>query len=59
MSWWKSVAAAQLMSRLYCEISGLYPCLRLRAAKLALIRGGCYAKPYYWAPFQLYTGAIN
>jgi len=29
----------------------------LRAAKLGLIRqGGSYAKPFYWAPFQLYTG---
>jgi CHAT domain-containing protein/predicted negative regulator of RcsB-dependent stress response len=52
-------STAQLMSRLYGEIArGSTPAYALRAAKLALIGGGgAYAKPYYWAPFQLYAGA--
>jgi CHAT domain-containing protein len=51
----------ELMSRLYAEIArGDSPAEALRAAKLSLIRGGgAYAKPFYWAPFQVYTGAIN
>ncbi len=32
----------------------------LREAKLEMIRkGGSYAKPYYWAPFQLFTSALD
>jgi CHAT domain-containing protein len=28
----------------------------LREAKLALLsKGGTYAKPYYWGPFQVFT----
>ena len=51
----------ELMSRLYAEIArGSSPADALRAAKLSLIHaGGSYAKPFYWAPFQVYTGAIN
>ena len=54
-------STAQLMSGLYAEIArGSTPADALRAAKLSLVRGGgSYAKPYYWAPFQVYTGAIN
>ena len=53
-------STAQLMSRLYAEIArGSTPADALHAAKLALLHGGgSYAKPYYWAPFQLYTGAL-
>ena len=53
-------STAQLMSRLYSEIArGSTPADALHAAKLALVHGGgSYAKPYYWAPFQLYTGAL-
>ena len=53
-------STAQLMSRLYAEIArGSTPADALHAAKLALVHGGgSYAKPYYWAPFQLYTGAL-
>ena len=52
-------STAQLMSRLYAEISrGSPPSDALHAAKLGLIQaGGAYAKPFYWAPFQLYAGA--
>ena len=28
-----------------------------RNAKLTLLRSGSYSKPFYWAPFQLYTGS--
>lgn len=51
----------QLMARLYSELArGSTPAEALRAAKLALIHGGgSYAKPYYWAPFQVFTGAVN
>lgn len=51
----------ELMSRLYAEIArGSSPADALRTAKLSFIRaGGSYAKPFYWAPFQVYTGAIN
>jgi CHAT domain-containing protein/Tfp pilus assembly protein PilF len=51
-------STAQLMAALYTELAqGSTPADALRAAKLALIHGGgSYAKPYYWAPFQVYTG---
>ena len=51
-------STAQLMSRLYAEIArGSAPGDALHAAKLSLIQaGGAYAKPFYWAPFQLYAG---
>ena len=46
------------MTGLYQRIgTGMSASDALRESKLALIRkGGAYAKPYYWAPFQLYTG---
>jgi CHAT domain-containing protein/Tfp pilus assembly protein PilF len=51
-------STAQLMARLYEEIQrGAPPADALRNSKLALIRGGgAYAKPFYWAAFQVYTG---
>lgn len=51
----------QLMARLYEGIvGGLPPADALRAAKLSFIGGGgSYAKPFYWAPFQVYTGAAE
>lgn len=54
-------STAQLMSTLYERIAaGEDPAESLRSAKRALIHaGGSYAKPFYWAPFQLYTGAIQ
>jgi CHAT domain-containing protein len=47
----------ELMSRLYSEIAaGADIPDALRASKLALIHeGGAYRKPFYWAPFELYT----
>jgi CHAT domain-containing protein len=52
-------STAQLMSALYREIAaGRDAPEALRNAKLTLIRaGGAYAKPFYWAPFQLYIGS--
>ncbi len=50
-----------VMDRLYAGVSsGEPPAAALRAAKLALVRaGGVYAKPYYWAPFQLFTVTVD
>ncbi|MDE3199253.1 MAG: CHAT domain-containing protein [Acidobacteriota bacterium] len=54
-------STVELMSRLYSGIAaGMPPADALREAKLALIRGGgAYAKPFYWAPFQVYTARVN
>jgi len=45
------------MDSLYAGLeAGQPPSVALRQAKLALIRaGGQFGKPFYWAPFQLYT----
>jgi CHAT domain-containing protein len=50
-------STAVLMDRLYAEIAaGRAPAAALRAAKLDLRRSsGAYRKPYYWAPFQVFT----
>ena len=48
----------QLMDRFYDELGkGADPDVALRAAKLSLLHGGAYHNPFYWAPFQLYTGS--
>lgn len=49
----------QLMGDLYDSLSaGSQPDVALRSAKLAMIhRGGVFRKPFYWAAFQLYSGA--
>lgn len=49
----------QLMDDLYRGLAaGRSPDLALRSAKLAMIRrGGIFRKPFYWAAFQLYSGA--
>ena len=50
-------STAVLMDALYRELAaGKPPETALRAAKLSLIASsGNLRKPYYWAPFQLYT----
>jgi len=50
-------STAQLMRRLYRGLKqGLRPAEALRAAKLELLAGGGnFARPFYWAPFQVYT----
>jgi CHAT domain-containing protein len=47
------------MGHVYTDIAqGRSPSAALRAAKLAMIgRGGAAAKPYYWAPFQVFIGS--
>jgi CHAT domain-containing protein len=48
----------QLMDRFYDELDkGATPDAALRAAKLSLLHGSPYHNPFYWAPFQLYTGS--
>jgi CHAT domain-containing protein/tetratricopeptide (TPR) repeat protein len=48
-------STALLMDQLYAGLAkGLPPAVALREAKLALIEAG-FPKPYYWAPFQLFT----
>ena len=46
------------MDRFYDELDhGATPDQALRAAKLSLLRGSDFHNPFYWAPFQLYTGS--
>ncbi len=51
-------STADLMGRMYDELNrGQTPEAALRAAKLSLLHSdGVARKPFYWAPFQLYTG---
>jgi tetratricopeptide (TPR) repeat protein len=50
-------STAELMDSLYSGLAAGEPTGKaLRAAKLTLLhRGGPTAKPYYWAPFELFT----
>lgn len=52
-------ATPQLMDKLYSGIAaGQDPAAALRNAKLSFLHSGnVYAKPFYWAPFQLYSGS--
>jgi CHAT domain-containing protein len=48
----------QMMDHFYAELEkGVSPDVALREAKLSLLHNSKYGNPYYWAPFQLYTGA--
>jgi len=49
----------QLMDEFYGELKkGRTPNVALRLAKLSLLHSdGVFRKPFYWAPFQLYTGS--
>ena len=49
----------QLMDELYGELKkGKTPDAALRNAKLTLLHSSAsFRKPFYWAPFQLYTGS--
>ncbi len=53
------VSTPQLMDNLYSGLKkGQSPDSALRAAKLSLLHSGtAFRKPFYWAPFQLYTGS--
>jgi len=47
----------QLMATLYDELDKGAPLdAALRTAKLSLLQGR-FRNPFYWAPFQLYTGS--
>jgi CHAT domain-containing protein/tetratricopeptide (TPR) repeat protein len=49
----------QLMDKMYSELSrGQDPASALRSAKLSLLKSdSVFKKPFYWAPFQLYSGS--
>lgn len=51
-------STSQLMGNLYQNLdSGLVPSAALRQAKLSLLHSQReFRKPFYWAPFQIYTG---
>ena len=52
------VSTPQLMDEFYGELEkGKTPDAALRNAKLTLLRSNSYRKPFYWGPFQLYTGS--
>jgi CHAT domain-containing protein/Tfp pilus assembly protein PilF len=54
-------STVRLMAGLYSDLAkGQREADALRDAKLALIHGGgSYAKPFYWAPFELYTARAD
>ena len=48
----------QLIDGFYRELQkGKTPGSALRTAKLSLLHSGTFRSPFYWAPFQLYTGS--
>ncbi len=49
----------RLMDELYSELqAGRSPEVALRSAKLVLLRSNSvFRKPFYWAPFQIYSGS--
>jgi CHAT domain-containing protein len=52
-------STAELMNHFYAGVEAGEPyAIALRQAKLAMLRSA-YRKPYYWAPFQLYTRVIS
>ena len=53
------VSTPGLMDELYAGLKkGKSPGTALRDAKLSLLHArGSFARPFYWAPFQLYTGS--
>ena len=53
-------STAELMGRLYTGVArGDSPSAALRSAKLAMLGEGVLAKPYYWAPFQVFIGSAD
>jgi CHAT domain-containing protein len=54
-----NASTPQLMDELYKNLSaGQDPAVALRNAKLTLVHStGNYRKPFYWAPFLLYSGS--
>ena len=51
-------SAEQLMGQFYNELDrGKNPDAALHAAKLSLLHGSAFHKPFYWAAFPLYVGS--
>ena len=51
-------STGELMDRFYGEIEkGASVDVALRTAKLSLLHSNTFHNPFYWAPFQLYTGS--
>lgn len=57
----EDASTAELMTELYRRLAdGEDPAAALRQAKLALLHSDtAYRKPYYWAPFVLYTSRVG
>jgi CHAT domain-containing protein/predicted negative regulator of RcsB-dependent stress response len=55
------MSTANLMADFYSRLTrGAAPTDALHEAKLRLVHSsGAYRKPFYWGPFQLYTGAVR
>ena len=52
------VSTPQLIDEFYAELNkGKTPSVALRTAKLSLLHDSAFHSPFYWAPFQLYTGS--
>jgi len=52
-------STAQLMENFYKGVTANRPYAHaLRAAKLEMLRHSNYKRPYYWAPFQLYSRTL-
>lgn len=50
----------QLMNGFYRRLAaGAAPVTAMRQAKLELLREPDFARPYYWAPFQVYVAAMG
>jgi CHAT domain-containing protein len=52
------ISTPRLMSDFYDGLlGGSSPAVALRSAKLSMLhQGSVFRKPFYWAPFELYTG---
>lgn len=52
------VSTPQLIDEFYGELNrGKTPSAALRTAKLSLLHSPAFHSPFYWAPFQIYTGS--
>jgi CHAT domain-containing protein/Tfp pilus assembly protein PilF len=52
------VSTPELVDKFYGELkNGKSPSAALRTAKLCLLHTSRFKSPFYWAPFQLYTGS--
>ncbi len=50
----------QLMNEFYRRMAaGADPVAAMRQAKLALLGSSNFARPYYWAPFQIYVASLG